>query len=237
VDVLVVAPGGQAVLLMSHVPNTVGQCGANVAGLTLTFDDDAAGPMPGNSPPGSGTYLPTDLPDLGGCGNDPGTLPPPAPSGPYLNAFSPLIGSNPNGTWSLYVIDDTAAEEGEIANGWSVTLTATDPPTATHPPTPAAPTATQASDERRCRRLLDKLGSQTRNLWKDHSRRKREKIKDNRAETRDKLRGLDCSPCTLLDAKLERQSANLKRDHSKAKRRKLDRSRDETRKRLRELAC
>lgn len=41
-------------------------------------------------------------------------------SATLANVFN---GTNPNGTWSLYVTDDKLGEVGTIAGGWSVTIT------------------------------------------------------------------------------------------------------------------
>jgi hypothetical protein len=40
-------------------------------------------------------------------------------------------GTNPNGTWELYVIDDTGADGGQISNGWSLQIST--PPDTTAP--------------------------------------------------------------------------------------------------------
>ena len=77
--------------------------------------------------------LPADRPGRGrdGCRL---TFPAPAPS-PSANttlagAFS---GTTPNGTWSLFVVDDTDGDDGTMSGGWSlvVTTTATAAPTTT----------------------------------------------------------------------------------------------------------
>jgi uncharacterized repeat protein (TIGR01451 family) len=49
--------------------------------------------------------------------------PPPAPYGTNLSAVS---GGNPNGTWSLFVQDDSPIKDGQIANGWVLSLTTAD---------------------------------------------------------------------------------------------------------------
>src|SRR5205823_5941010 len=46
--------------------------------------------------------------------------PPPPPYGTNLAA---LAGSNPNGTWALFIQDDAPADSGIISNGWILTLT------------------------------------------------------------------------------------------------------------------
>jgi uncharacterized repeat protein (TIGR01451 family) len=46
-----------------------------------------------------------------------------APAGPYGTNLASLIGGNPNGTWELFVQDDTPQNVGIISNGWYVTLT------------------------------------------------------------------------------------------------------------------
>jgi uncharacterized repeat protein (TIGR01451 family) len=49
------------------------------------------------------------------------------PSPPYGSTLSALNGGNPNGTWSLFVLDDQSPDSGAISNGWSLTLTLASP--------------------------------------------------------------------------------------------------------------
>ena len=50
--------------------------------------------------------------------------PPPAP---YGSTLSVLNGGNPNGTWQLFVLDDTPLNTGIISNGWILNLTTANP--------------------------------------------------------------------------------------------------------------
>jgi subtilisin-like proprotein convertase family protein len=117
VDILLVGPGGQSFLLFSDTGG-----GTGISNVNLTFDDTAtAVPV---APITSGTYKPSNT-DL----ND--TFPAPAPAGPYQSpgpqgtaTFASVFGgTQPNGTWSLYVIDDLGGDSGMIAGGWSITIT------------------------------------------------------------------------------------------------------------------
>ncbi len=71
-------------------------------------------------------------------------LPSPAPAGPHATGLSTFSGTDPNGTWSLYVFDDSVGDAGSIAGGWSLSLSAVQPVngaadlslTATAAPTP-----------------------------------------------------------------------------------------------------
>ncbi|HEU4889788.1 MAG TPA: Ig-like domain repeat protein, partial [Thermoanaerobaculia bacterium] len=92
VDVLLVGPGGQKMVLMSDTGTS-----NDVSNITLTFDDAAASPL-GTGTLASGTYLPTNLAD--GDGDD--VYPAPAPASPYGSTLSVFNGTAPNGTWSLY---------------------------------------------------------------------------------------------------------------------------------------
>jgi uncharacterized repeat protein (TIGR01451 family) len=114
VDVLLVGPGGHAVLLMSD-------CGGGNArtGVTLTFADDAATGLPDNGVFNSGAYRPTNFD--GTTDNLPAT----APGGPYGAALATFAGVNPNGAWTLYVIDDGAMDSGSIMQGWVLSLSTT----------------------------------------------------------------------------------------------------------------
>lgn len=82
----------------------------------MTFDDDEATLVP--TPIVSGTFLPRTI-----GGGD--VLPAPAP--PYGSTLSVFDGTNPNGTWSLFVFDDAVADSGTIAGGWFLTITTTCP--------------------------------------------------------------------------------------------------------------
>lgn len=112
-DVLLVGPGGQRVMLMSDA----GGGNPGVSNLQLTFDDDANGYVPdATNIPGSGSYRPTN--------QEPGeSLPAPAPGWPYGALMADLKGSSPNGTWQLWVSDDAAGDSGEILQGWCIDLT------------------------------------------------------------------------------------------------------------------
>lgn len=48
------------------------------------------------------------------------------PSPPYGTNMSAVSGDNPNGTWSLFVQDDTPLNSGFISNGWVLSLTVGD---------------------------------------------------------------------------------------------------------------
>jgi subtilisin-like proprotein convertase family protein len=59
--------------------------------------------------------------------------------------MSQFDGSNPNGTWSLYVDDQAFMYSGSITN-WSLTI---DTPT---PPAPAAATGKRAAALKKCKK-------------------------------------------------------------------------------------
>jgi uncharacterized repeat protein (TIGR01451 family) len=116
IDLLLVGPQAQTVLLMSD-------CGLDngATGVTITFDDAAAQSVPLGDPGiSSGTFRPTNDGSLD-------DLPPPAPQRPFGSALSIFKDSNPNGTWALYAADDQPENSGFIADGWSLTLTVGDP--------------------------------------------------------------------------------------------------------------
>jgi uncharacterized repeat protein (TIGR01451 family) len=88
----------------------------------MTFDQDATAFVPLYSPITTGTYRPTENPTnvmaqlpavaLGETGV------PGAPKAPYSTNLSALIGSPPNGTWALWVVDTVELDGGYISNGW-----------------------------------------------------------------------------------------------------------------------
>jgi uncharacterized repeat protein (TIGR01451 family) len=120
VNVLLVAPSGAKTLVMSHA----GDQYQSTAGLNLTFDDSApAGPLPETGQLASGVWQPVAYTDKFPIP----VFPTNAPAGPYPVTLSALNGLNPNGSWSLFVFDDSPGDTGAISNGWSLTLSSITP--------------------------------------------------------------------------------------------------------------
>src|SRR5262245_18115077 len=90
---LLVAPNGVNALLMSDVG------GPTIGSVTLALDDAAATLLLTLGTLTSGTFRPANFDS-----SDSFPAPAPAPSGG--SALSVFNGLNPNGTWSLYVVDD-----------------------------------------------------------------------------------------------------------------------------------
>jgi subtilisin-like proprotein convertase family protein len=117
VDLLLVSPSGQRATIMSDLGT------AATSGATFTIDDEAATPLPAGPIANGGTYKPLDV-DTAGAD----AFPAPAPSESGSSALSTFDGTSPNGTWSLYVVDDASGDTGSIMGGWTLTITR---PTAT----------------------------------------------------------------------------------------------------------
>lgn len=114
VDILLVGPLGQKVILMSDAGE-----GGDLANVTLIFDDAAPFAMPDGPGIASGTYKPSSY-------ESGEVFDAPAPGPPYGLALSVFNGANPNGTWNLYVVDDDGLDQGTIA-GWSLNITTFSP--------------------------------------------------------------------------------------------------------------
>jgi len=115
-DILLVGPDGRASLLMSDVG---GESALN--GVSLTFDDAAALALGDSSGIASGTVRPANF------GVEQDFFAAPAPAGPYATNLSLFNGSDPNGTWSLYIMDDAEKDAGALAGGWRLTISAFEP--------------------------------------------------------------------------------------------------------------
>jgi len=113
VDILLVGPAGQKVMIFSDVGG-----GNSMDNVTVTLADGAATTLPGTAQIVSGTFKPTDS-------ESGDVLPAPAPAGPYATALSAFNGLSANGTWSLYVNDDGPGDSGTIGGGWSLAITTT----------------------------------------------------------------------------------------------------------------
>jgi hypothetical protein len=87
------------------------------AGVNLTLDDAAGSPLPDDGPLVSGTFKPFNSGLADG-------FPAPAPTPLNGAALSVFNGINPNGTWSLYIVDDSAGDTGSLAGGWCVNIVA-----------------------------------------------------------------------------------------------------------------
>lgn len=121
VDMLLVSPTNSKHVFMSDTINNP------VTNVTVTLDDAASSLLPLSSFPFTGgTFRPTDY-------NPVETFAPPAPAPPYGNSppagavtlATAFNGVDPNGTWSLYINDDTSINSGSVAGGWSLNITTT----------------------------------------------------------------------------------------------------------------
>jgi uncharacterized repeat protein (TIGR01451 family) len=111
-DILLVGPSGQAAILMSDAGANFG-----VNNLTVTFDDRAAQALPRNGPVTNGVWRPANY-------SPADTFYEPAPAG-ATNAGASLgvfNGTDPNGLWQLFIVDDLGQDAGVVAGGWSLTL-------------------------------------------------------------------------------------------------------------------
>jgi streptogramin lyase len=115
VEALLVGPQGQKALLIAD--STGGMARDVAAGPVLTFDDEGV-----TSPTWlvSGVFKPI-VPSTSP------TFDAPAPAGPYGSALSLFDGTNPTGTWELWVRDDTPGFTG-VLTGWSLDIRTTGPP-------------------------------------------------------------------------------------------------------------
>src|SRR5829696_3633886 len=114
IDILLVGPGGQKSLLMSDVNTT-----CVISNQNFTFDDDALLDLSGFNCV-TGTYKPKD--------NAPAdTFGAPAPAGPYTASLSNFNGTDPNGTWRMYMVSDNNFLMGQtISGGWTLYFGADD---------------------------------------------------------------------------------------------------------------
>jgi hypothetical protein len=128
VEMLLVSPNGAKF----HFWSDVGGIFA-VSNLNITLDDAAVFQLPDSNPLLSGNFRPTNFAPADG------DFPGPAPGGPYneptptgaatfTSAFGGLTPAQANGTWSLYVLDDTVLFGGSISGGWSLDITEAPPP-------------------------------------------------------------------------------------------------------------
>src|SRR5262249_11285627 len=140
-DLLLVGPRGQTAIIMSHAGGGGGNAGPGAVGVPLTLDDAADFAVPDTAPLIPSRFKPANY---GGTTDlFPATGPDPPPAGPYGDALSVFKGSDPNGTWKLYIRDDTDAAGGRLARGWGLDIGVPPPPPP--PPSPPAPPGSGSS--------------------------------------------------------------------------------------------
>jgi hypothetical protein len=111
--------GNQSAIVMSDVGNA-----GSVNGINLTLDDEAANPLPLNDPLLSGSYKPTDI----DFSSEDAAFPFPASSAPTDgSALSVFDGTDPNGIWNLFIVDDASVDSGQFVGGWSLEITTGSP--------------------------------------------------------------------------------------------------------------
>ncbi|HJQ26377.1 MAG TPA: HYR domain-containing protein [Blastocatellia bacterium] len=121
VSVLLVGPTGQKMILFSMV----GASFTAAENVNLTFDDAATAYLPIDTAIASGTYKPTNRAgqDLFGDVDFFAPAPQATPASPYYATLSSFLGTDPNGTWSLYVVDNAEGDSGSIDSGWCLDIT------------------------------------------------------------------------------------------------------------------
>ena len=125
VDVLLVSPNFNSLILMSDAGSVFPVPGET--GADLTFTDAATRDLPENAPIAAGLYRPTNY-DFDDYFPDE-----PPDNAPTHDTLMGLINSGPvNGMWRVYIVDDTFGAEGGVFSGFSITFI-------TGGPGPAAP--------------------------------------------------------------------------------------------------
>jgi uncharacterized repeat protein (TIGR01451 family) len=115
VDALLQGPQGQSVVLMSDVGG-----GTAIQGAVLKFDDAATNGLSPLNGITNGVFFPTNY--LAGD-----FFPPPAPGTVTSNRLAAFNGTDPNGNWSLYLMDDQGGDAGQLEQGWRLALTVAAP--------------------------------------------------------------------------------------------------------------
>ena len=111
IDILLVGPGGQNVMLMSDAGGPF-----DVNNVTVAFDSTVSTSLPNSDQIVSGTYRPTDF-ETGD------SFSAPAPTGPFGSSLNGFNQTSPNGSWKLFVTDAYENDLGSISGGWELTIT------------------------------------------------------------------------------------------------------------------
>lgn len=119
VDILLVSPTGRAMLIFSDVGN------GEIRGRNYTLSDAGAANFSTSGGPASGTYKPTDntacKENLTSPAPATGYNPGPCGTATFASVYN---GTDPNGVWKLFVVDDNGSDRGKIDDGWVLEITA-----------------------------------------------------------------------------------------------------------------
>ena len=110
---MLVGPRGEKVVLLSDAGG-----GNPVSDASVKFDDSAPTFAPDAGVIESISYKPSNY-EVGD------SVPPPGPPEPYSTSLATFNGADPNGTWSLFINDDTAGNAGLLRFGWALNITTT----------------------------------------------------------------------------------------------------------------
>ena len=113
VDILLVAPDGRRALVMSDTGRIF-----PVTNIDLTLDDEAAMAL-SQTELDSGVFRPADI---SSPGDVPDAFPAPAPALDGSVALSTFDGTDPNGEWQLFVVDDASGDAGDL-RAWTLRIT------------------------------------------------------------------------------------------------------------------
>jgi large repetitive protein len=144
IEVAVTGPNGISFLLMDGAGG-----GNDLTGLALVFNDGAAAQMPDSDPIGGNFWKPAahdTLRDFAAPGPLATGFLNPGPTAGGAAQLSAFNGSNPNGTWRLWVQDSSSGDSGQIAGGWTLDITASGPPQLS-PPTDVAVSPASGSNQ------------------------------------------------------------------------------------------
>lgn len=110
------SPDGAIVELMSN-------CGGNnsLTNVELVFDDDAAGSLPDATQITAGDYKPT-VNGVGGNEDGQFFVTPIPEDVSFPVVLSHLNGSNPNGSWAIFAVDDSGGG-ANVLNSWDIEIT------------------------------------------------------------------------------------------------------------------
>lgn len=116
-DILLVGPTGRTVMLLSDAGGA-----SDFNASTVVFDDEPSRAVPDNGLPAALRFQPTSYEPTSDA--MPAPAPAPPAGGTYGKILSVFDGTSANGTWKLFVRDDSNIDSGQIAGGWSLEITA-----------------------------------------------------------------------------------------------------------------